>query len=127
MACYKIKALPIQRLQIKFFKSAAAFSSQPAPVVQEPLSHFRTTENNPTLHTKDHIGKFYTIPQDLRNKLFHSGGIPKEWDVQMKSFNETSLLIRQPAIEIMSVINKIDFSDPAIRFILCILLKKNSY
>ncbi|KAF8794958.1 28S ribosomal protein S29 like protein [Argiope bruennichi] len=55
---------------------------------------------------------------DIKNKLFLSGGIPKSWDNQMKAFCETCIMVREPALEVMSFVNKINYSDPAIRFII---------
>ncbi|GFT44963.1 28S ribosomal protein S29, mitochondrial, partial [Nephila pilipes] len=69
-------------------------------------------------HTRDHIGKFYTIPLDVKNKLFFSGGIPKAWDSKMKVFCEAGIMIREPAIEILSLLSKINYSNPAVRFVI---------
>ncbi|CAL1263260.1 unnamed protein product [Larinioides sclopetarius] len=119
MSSYKLKHLPmLARTQLKYLKNGAAFCTKPAQVIQDQFQHFRTTENSPTLHSKDHIGKFYTIPSDIRSKLFFSGGIPKSWDNQMKVFCETCIMVREPALEVMSLVNKINYADPAIRFVL---------
>lgn len=94
------------------------FSSSAIALTQERLQSFRTTESNPLNHTKDHIGQFYTISNEDKKQLFQLGGIPKSYDLNTKTFNETCLMIRQPSIDIINCINKLDFSKPAVRFVL---------
>lgn len=40
---------------------------------------------------------------------------------QTKTFTETTLMIRQPALDIIDCIKATDMSKPAIRYVLCIL------
>ncbi|XP_071039776.1 small ribosomal subunit protein mS29 isoform X2 [Parasteatoda tepidariorum] len=39
-------------------------------------------------------------------------------DIQMQTFRECAIMVREPAVEIISILSKIDFSNPAVRFVL---------
>lgn len=80
-----------------------------------------------TSHTRDHISLFYTVPPEDREKLFNYGGLPKGFKRNCITFAETSVMVREPAIEIIEYLKKTDFSRPAVRYILCILLLIYSY
>lgn len=82
------------------------------------LEEFRTSENDPRNHTKDHIGKFYEIDSEVKKKIFKFGGITKSLNKQMQTFNEACVMVRNPAIEIIDYIKKTDFSKPVNRFVL---------
>lgn len=79
---------------------------------------FRTTETNPSNHTPAHIGKYYQIDPEVKQKLFKTGGITKSYEKQIKTFNESCLMIRSPAVEIMNYIKNTDFSKPVNRYVL---------
>lgn len=96
--------------------SYGLFSTVAEPKLK--LEEFRTLENDPKNHTQDHIGKFYEINSEIKNKLFRYGGLPKSFDKQVKTFNETCLMIRNPALEIINYIKNTDFSKPNIRYLL---------
>lgn len=85
---------------------------------QDKIDSFRTNETNPLKHNKDHVGKFYKISPDVEQHIFQHGGFPKTYKMHTKSFAETCLMIRQPAIEIISYINSIDLKKPPVRFVL---------
>lgn len=84
---------------------------------------FRTTENNPVNHNADHIARLYTVPTDVQQQLFQYGGIPALFRKQITTFQECALLIRQPAIEIMSYLSQADHTRPINKYVLCILWK----
>lgn len=79
---------------------------------------FRTLESNPTKHTEDHIGRFYTIDPELKKSLFPYGTIPKTYNDDAKTFCEMSVLVRSPAVEIINYLNKTDYSKPVNRYVL---------
>ncbi|XP_012280425.1 28S ribosomal protein S29, mitochondrial [Orussus abietinus] len=85
---------------------------------EEAIQTFRTTENNPINHSTDHLSKFYTVPDQIQNKLFHYGGFPKEFQNQVKTFAETCILIRQPTVEILSYLRQADYSKSVNRYVL---------
>lgn len=86
--------------------------------IQERLQSFRTTETDPLKHTKDHIGQFYMISDEDKKTLFSYGGLPKSFAMNLKTFNETCIMVRKPGIDIINCINNIDLSKPAVRFVL---------
>ena len=89
--------------------------------VAEPkskLEEFRTLENDPRNHTKDHTAKYYEIDGEAKKKLFRYGGLTKTFEKQTKTFNETCLMIRNPAVEIINYIKNTDFTKPIVRYVL---------
>ena len=84
---------------------------------------FRTTENNPVNHNTDHIARLYTIPKNIQQQLFQYGGLPRLFMKQVTTFQECAILIRQPAIEVISYLSQTDYTKPVNKYVLCILLK----
>ncbi|KAK0168706.1 hypothetical protein PV327_002480 [Microctonus hyperodae] len=84
----------------------------------EQFQTFRTIENNPINHTNDHINRFYTMPSAVTERLFRYGGLPKRYDAQVKTFLENAILVREPAIEIISYLRLADYTKPANRYVL---------
>ncbi|XP_008321389.1 small ribosomal subunit protein mS29 [Cynoglossus semilaevis] len=81
----------------------------------DPPSIFRTRESNPAFHSEDHIGQYYTLPpSDIRTVFPH--GLPWSYRKQVKTFNEGCVMVRQPALEVISSLKKADYSKPAIRY-----------
>lgn len=88
---------------------------------EERLPYFRTSENNPALHTEQHVGRLYTIPDDIFNSIFQLGGVHGQLKDQFKTFGENALLIREPTVELISYLKYADYKDAAKRYCLCIL------
>ncbi|KAF5282688.1 hypothetical protein FQA39_LY17495 [Lamprigera yunnana] len=84
----------------------------------ERLETFRTTENNPVNHSDDHTGQYYRITPKVKKQLYLYGGIPKSYEMQLTTFTESCLMIRQPSIDIIKYLKKIDYSNPVVRFVL---------
>lgn len=95
-----------------------ATASEAVQLQEEVPVHFRTVENNPVNHTAQHKGRFYTIPNEIYKKLFTHGGIAGHFQKQVKTFNECSILVREPALEIISHMQSTDYSKPANRYLL---------
>ncbi|EFN82439.1 28S ribosomal protein S29, mitochondrial [Harpegnathos saltator] len=76
---------------------------------------FRTIENNPINHNKEHIGKFYKIPIE---QAIQCNGFPKRFVRQAVTFQEYAVMVREPAVEIMSYLNQIDYTRPVNKYIL---------
>lgn len=89
---------------------------------EEPLQLFRTNECNPINHTADHLKRFYTISPNERQRLFFNNAMPKAFVDDVKTFNECSIMVRRPALEIMSYLHQCDYSRPVNKFVMCILL-----
>ncbi|XP_026481003.1 28S ribosomal protein S29, mitochondrial-like isoform X1 [Ctenocephalides felis] len=83
-----------------------------------PNADFRTLENNPINHNRSHCGHFYTMQPSLHKQLFNTGGFPKSFQKQVKTFNEACLMVREPTIEIMEYMEKMNYSKPALRFVM---------
>lgn len=83
---------------------------------------FRTDESDPTKHNDIHHGLFYRIPNEIASRLFILGGFDKEQQLMLKTFRETSIMVRKPALEIINYLRMTDFSRPPNRFVLCKLL-----
>ncbi|XP_068616086.1 small ribosomal subunit protein mS29 [Brachionichthys hirsutus] len=82
----------------------------------EPLSVFRTEENDPACHTEKHIGQYYTLPSAEIQPLFIRD-LARRYQKQVKTFNEASIMVRSPALEVISHLKKMDYSKPAPRFL----------
>lgn len=104
------------RTPSRLLRSTGLFSTAAEPRAR--LEEFRTSENDPRNHTADHIGKYYTIDNEAKQALFKYGGITKTYEKQIKTFNETCLMVRSPAIEIINYIKNTDFSRPVNRYVL---------
>ncbi|XP_031431720.1 28S ribosomal protein S29, mitochondrial isoform X2 [Clupea harengus] len=85
------------------------------PELPKELSFFRTRESDPACHAEVHMGQYYTLsPVHLRTVFPH--GLPSRFQLQMKTFNETCVMVRQPALELISHLKKADYSKPAVRY-----------
>ncbi|KAG1973910.1 28S ribosomal protein S29, mitochondrial [Pimephales promelas] len=82
-----------------------------------PLSVFRTSEQDPACHSERHTGQYYTIPPAHIQKLFPHG-LPPRFQLQVKTFNEGCVMVRPPALELISYLKKADYSNPPLRCIL---------
>ncbi|XP_056142452.1 28S ribosomal protein S29, mitochondrial isoform X2 [Lampris incognitus] len=83
----------------------------------ETLPIFRTQESDPARHLEKHIGQYYTLPPEHIRTLFPHG-LPRRFQTQVKTFNEGCVMVRQPALEVISSLKKVDYSKPAPRFVL---------
>ncbi|XP_030029150.2 28S ribosomal protein S29, mitochondrial [Manduca sexta] len=79
---------------------------------------FRTTEASPSQHNENQIGLFYTMEEAQCKQLFGSGGLPKSFMKQTKTFTETAIMVRQPALDLINCIKASDMNQPAIRYVL---------
>ncbi|XP_063549041.1 small ribosomal subunit protein mS29 [Cydia strobilella] len=80
--------------------------------------NFRTSEASPSQHNDNQIGMFYTLKPEVVKQLFGQGGFPKSFQKQTKTFTETSIMVRQPALDIMECIKATGFDKPVIRYVL---------
>jgi len=86
----------------------AAFSRQP---------EFRTSEIDPAKHTNRHIGLFYTISPEDKERWFSRGLLKRAYN-SFRAFNEACLMVRSPGIELVSYLRSADYSLPNVRYIL---------
>ncbi|KAF7992588.1 hypothetical protein HCN44_004932 [Aphidius gifuensis] len=92
--------------------------AEPAAVQDIQIDHFRTNETNPINHDKKHLNRFYKLPNQVRQKLFQHGGLPQNLLSQFDTFFENCILIREPALEIISYLKATDYSRPVNRYVL---------
>lgn len=104
------RGLQLSKTGFRSFSSAVGEKS--VPVVD-----FRTSQSNPSNHTENHIGRLYTIDPALRKTVFHRTAIPKTLNENWKTFVEMSLMIREPAVQVINILNKTDYSKPVNRFV----------
>ncbi|KAJ0000454.1 hypothetical protein NQD34_012296 [Periophthalmus magnuspinnatus] len=82
----------------------------------DQFSIFRSPEHDPASQTENHIGQFYTVPASHIHTLFPHG-LPLRYQQQIKTFNEACVMIRQPALEVISYLKQTDYNKPALRYI----------
>ncbi|XP_030640574.1 small ribosomal subunit protein mS29 [Chanos chanos] len=95
-------------------EAVAVETEQP---VRNQLSIFRTAEKDPACHADQHLGQYYTLPPAHLRALFPHG-LPPRFQLQAKTFNEGCIMVRQPAVELISHLKKADYTKPALRYIL---------
>lgn len=108
----------ICRCVSKHSRHIQAFSTATEPKFNDRLETFRTFEADPIKHTQEHIGQYYTIQPEIKQQLFAYGGLPQKFAVQTKTFAETCLMVRKPAVDVFNCIRNIDFSKPCTKFLL---------
>ncbi|KAH8275544.1 hypothetical protein KR026_010058 [Drosophila bipectinata] len=89
-----------------------------APAEASAISEFRTAVTNPGEHSALQVAKFYTIPAEQKKQIFAGGGLPKQYEQQIKTFTEACLMVRNPALEVLDYIKKADLSKPVVRYVL---------
>lgn len=82
----------------------------------EPFSVFRTQENDPACQSKKDLAQYYTLPSAHIRTLFPHG-LPRRYQQQVKTFNEACMMVRQPALEVISYLKQTDFSKPPLRYL----------
>ncbi|XP_031693471.1 28S ribosomal protein S29, mitochondrial-like isoform X1 [Oncorhynchus kisutch] len=83
----------------------------------ETFSIFRTQENDPACQSEQHLGQYYTVPPSHFHTVFPHG-LPPRYQQQVKSFNEGCVMVRQPALELISHLKRADYSKPTLRYLL---------
>lgn len=86
--------------------------------IDEKVTSFRTREASPKNHKVTNIGQFYTISPSIKKQLFSHGGLPKTFKEHVKTFTETCLMIREPALDVINCLEALDYTKPAVRFVL---------
>ncbi|XP_030042202.1 small ribosomal subunit protein mS29 [Microcaecilia unicolor] len=92
-------------------------AAQDENVTRMPRAVFRTSESDPAKHGDEHEGQYYVLPAH-EVKSFFSHGLPVHLQLQAKSFNETCLMVRRPALEVISYLRNTNFSHPAVRYVI---------
>lgn len=114
----KLPQLTVRRYTATAAEATVTETTQPS--LRETLvpTDYRTNETNAAAHSNIHDAKFYTIPADVKKQIFGGGGFPKKYEQQLKTFAESTLMVRQPALEMISYIKNTDFTKPVVRYVL---------
>lgn len=83
------------------------------------IAPFRVLESYPPNHNARHLSRIYTVPSDV-TKLLKSE-LPKDTLKRVDIFREFGILVRKPAIELISYLEQTDYAKPVNRYVLCIL------
>ncbi|KAK2184153.1 hypothetical protein NP493_280g01000 [Ridgeia piscesae] len=78
---------------------------------------FRTTENDPANHTEHHEGMFYTVPPEHFHQWMRKGLTVNMYRMA-NAFNESSLMVRRPATELIGYLQMAEYTMPVIRYLL---------
>nr|CAG4634778.1 EOG090X05V1 [Alona affinis] len=73
---------------------------------------------NQAKHGVEHEGRFYQIEKPIKKQLFTYGGLPQSFNLLSETFNELCLMVRKPAIELISYLNATNFDAPVNRYVL---------
>ncbi|XP_014666817.1 PREDICTED: 28S ribosomal protein S29, mitochondrial-like [Priapulus caudatus] len=84
----------------------------------QPHAVCKTNEHDPDKHTENHMSLFYKVQEDEIKRLFGSGGLERQFLIQLKTFQESCFMVRQPAFEVINYLKQSDYSNPAIRYVL---------
>ncbi|XP_067395252.1 small ribosomal subunit protein mS29 isoform X3 [Emydura macquarii macquarii] len=96
---------------------SAAVNQDARIPAEKPRAIFRTNESNPANHAEQHDGQHYSIPlQEVKVVFPH--GLPYHFQMQMKTFNETCLMVRKPALELLGYLKNTNFAHPAVRYVI---------
>lgn len=87
---------------------------------QTNLSSIRISESNPAEHDASCLNRIYTVPSDITTSLMADMTIELKKQVQI--FRELGILVRQPAVEVISYLEQTDYTKPINKYVLCILL-----
>ncbi|CAG2104704.1 unnamed protein product [Medioppia subpectinata] len=94
-------------------------SSTPSAVTSHTVvDTFRTNQSDPRLHSTQHLAMYYTIPADIATKLFVLGGFSGQQQRAFKTFRETTLMVRRPALEVMDYLRRAHYNRPVNRYVL---------
>ncbi|XP_032060491.1 28S ribosomal protein S29, mitochondrial [Aythya fuligula] len=84
---------------------------------ERPRAVFYTNETDPANHTEHHEGRHYSIPLEEVKAVFPHG-LPYRFQQQVKTFNEACLMVRKPALELLTYLKNSNFAHPAVRYVI---------
>ncbi|XP_068970537.1 small ribosomal subunit protein mS29 isoform X1 [Bombus flavifrons] len=85
-------------------------------VDQTNLSSFRISESNPAEHDANCLNRIYTVPSDITTSLMADMTIELKKQVQV--FRELGILVRRPAVEVISYLEQTDYTKPINKYVL---------
>lgn len=114
------KVITIEALTRKIapFSRIQCLSTVVQTKTNERLHSFRTNEVSPLKHSTENLAQYYKLNTEVKKQLFSHGGFPKAYETQIKTFAETCIMVREPAINIMTCLNALDYEKPIVRFVM---------
>ncbi|KAA0198723.1 hypothetical protein HAZT_HAZT005111 [Hyalella azteca] len=83
-----------------------------APPVDMPyMEPYLTAEDDPRNHTEEHLGLWYNISREEFKRIFHPFSLNIEYNQLCETFNETSFMIRRPALSVMKYLKQLNLSS----------------
>uniref|UniRef100_A0A669QVY4 Small ribosomal subunit protein mS29 n=1 Tax=Phasianus colchicus TaxID=9054 RepID=A0A669QVY4_PHACC len=68
-------------------------------------------------HSEQHEGHHYSIPlEEVKAALPH--GLPHRFQQQIKTFNEACIMVRKPALELLTYLKNSNFAHPVVRYVI---------
>lgn len=117
MLFYVILDSLFSRIYLRNGRRTITASTKDVPRTSIPW--FRISESNPAEHNENCLTRIYTIPSDITASLMST--MTLELKKQTKAFRELGILIRRPAVEIISYLEQTDFTKSINKYVLCIL------
>ncbi|KRT78442.1 hypothetical protein AMK59_6566, partial [Oryctes borbonicus] len=123
MSLHIISVNMLKILRNDAFSPRALFniSRKSLSTTAEPQSKpeaFRTSEDNPLNHSLNHEAKFYRLAPEVKTQLFQYGGLPKSFEIQIKTFAESCIMVRKSTLNIIDCLKAIDYNKPVVKFVL---------
>lgn len=78
---------------------------------------FRTPETDPLKHDIQQEGLYYTVPEKIYENYVQPGALPG-YRRLAKTFQESTIMVRKPALELFDVIDNMNLNHPPLRILL---------
>ena len=101
----------------RHFKCNRALFSTQSAVKEQRIVH--TNESDPRNHTEDHLGLYYRVPDEVFDRIFKLAGFQYAQSKFISVVKDHSIMIRKPALDIISYLKRTDFSKPANKYVIC--------
>lgn len=79
---------------------------------------FKTHVQDPMKHTVLHEGLFYTVPENHASQILGVKALGTNFKKQCDVFQETCIMVRKPALEVLDYIKNANYDHPVLRIIL---------
>lgn len=81
------------------------------------VTTFRTPELDPLKHGMNYEGLYYTAPQKIYDNFIKPGALP-QYRRLVKTFQESTIMVRKPALELFDIIDNANLNHPPLRVLL---------
>jgi len=121
----------VDKLKLNCFETSSRKQlSTAAPLIYsrtEPgrasyVDKFRCDRDEPSQHTLNDTGLFYKLPDDVYSRMttpeWNTLAFPHRYQKCASIFNEACMMIREPGLEIVNILEQTDYKLPVNRFLL---------